>query len=100
MIFTSFLYVLHVQRFVRVPCTLLCYMLTLDNVYMLQDDGTILTISIDANFGLCRKRSAGKSVSGPKTENAEFVDQASVDNYVQTYSSHSNNGITDKVSRM
>ena len=76
--------------------TLLCDILTL--VYMLQDDGTILTISIDANFGLCRKRSAGRSVSSPRTENAVFVDQASVDSYVQTYSSRSKGGIIDKQS--
>ena len=55
-------------------------------MHVVQDDGTLLTLSIDANFGLCRKRSAGKSVSGPRTKNKMFIDQTEVDSFVQSYS--------------
>ena len=56
----------------------------------------MLTIAIDANFGLCRKGSAGKSVSDPKTK--MFVDQRDVDSFVQNYSSHSKASNMDRVS--
>ncbi len=41
--------------------------------------------SIDGNFGLCRKKSSGKSVRPPLHEDTIFMKQESVDQYVQGY---------------
>lgn len=57
-------------------------------------DGGVLTVSIDGNFGLCRKKSAGSSIYRPKTKNLMFEDQDVVDNFVLNYKS----GSKDKVS--
>ncbi len=41
--------------------------------------------SIDGNFGLCRKKSSGKSVRPPLHEDTIFLKQETVDNYVKGY---------------
>jgi len=47
-------------------------------------------LSIDGNFGLCRKKAAGKSVKSPST--CFFLDQSCVDLYVEEYSGESSLG--------
>ena len=39
-----------------------------------QEQG-MLTLSIDANFGLCRKKTAGTSVHDPLSKTTMFLDQ-------------------------
>ena len=52
---------------------------------MLQDNGT-LVVSMDAIFGLCRKKSAGKSVYGPLSGTTVFENQTEVDLFVNSQS--------------
>ena len=54
--------------------------------FYIQGKGSTLTIAIDANFGLCRKRSSGRSAYDPKAENMMFMNQKGVDNYIKDYS--------------
>ena len=49
----------------------------------MQGDGSV-TISIDAIFGLCRKRSAGKSIQGPLSGTTVFESQDEVNHFVNT----------------
>ena len=44
-----------------------------------------MIMSIDGNFGLCRKASAGTSTRPPLHRDTMFVNQQIVDEYVQTY---------------
>jgi len=48
----------------------------------------MLTLSIDANFGLCRKRAAGRSVHPPLSGTTMFFNEEEVDKYVSQYISH------------
>ncbi|CAI8020679.1 hypothetical protein GBAR_LOCUS12350 [Geodia barretti] len=48
-------------------------------------EGTV-TISIDGNFGLCRKKAAGSSSHGPLSGTKMFLDQSMVTNYITHYS--------------
>lgn len=41
--------------------------------------------SIDGNFGLCRKKSSGKSVRPPLHDDLMFMKQEAVDEYVRCY---------------
>ena len=50
-----------------------------------QEQG-ILTLSVDANFGLCRKKAAGTSVHDPLSKTAMFFDQNEVNQFVDNYS--------------
>ena len=73
----------------------------------MQSSPGTLTISLDGNFGLCRKKAAGTSVHGPLHQEGTacmfwshgvlklqynnaillvFLDQAEVDNFVESYS--------------
>lgn len=49
-----------------------------------------MIFSIDANFGLCRKKKAGKSCHPPLHENIMFLDQLEVDSFVQQYQTKRN----------
>ena len=40
---------------------------------------------MDANFGLCRRKAAGKSVHPPLSGGEFFFEQSKVDNYVTQY---------------
>ena len=48
--------------------------------------GTV-TLSMDANFGLCRRKGAGKSVHPPLSGTEIFFEQSEVDNFVANYQS-------------
>ena len=53
-----------------------------DRSDMFNQEQGILTLSVDANFGLCRKKAAGTSVHDPLSKTAMFLDQNEVnDNY-------------------
>jgi len=56
-----------------------------------------VTLSIDANFGLCRKKNAGTSVREPLSGNSMFSDQGEVNDYVLSSISESVPTATDKV---
>ena len=43
-------------------------------------------LAIDGHFGLCRKKSAGKSVRPPLHDGVYFEPQEKVDTFVQSYS--------------
>jgi len=45
----------------------------------------MVTLSIDGNFGPCRKKAAGTSVHDPLTGHLMFCDQAEVDEFVGSY---------------
>ena len=47
-----------------------------------------MTLSIDANFGLCPKRAAGKGVHPPLSGTNMFFSEEEVDIYVSRYVSH------------
>lgn len=49
------------------------------NVPIFQDSSTLTVISVDANFGLVRKKSAGDSHGVPKFEGKFFLHQETVD---------------------
>ena len=53
-------------------------------VLIKQEQGTI-TLSIDANFGLCRKKAAGSSVHKPLSGMTMFCDQDDVNDFVDNY---------------
>ncbi len=57
-----------------------------------QAKGTV-TVSVDANFGLCRKKAAGASVRGPLSGQGMFLDQGRVDEFVSTYSCKKTGGV-------
>jgi len=61
---------------------------------ILQDGGSLI-VSIDAIFGLCRKKSAGNSVRGPLSGTAVFESQHEVNSFVdlQGHSEHSQSGV-------
>ncbi len=44
-----------------------------------------LTISLDGNFGLCRKKAAGASIHDPLSQGSMFLKQSSVDQFVANY---------------
>ncbi len=50
----------------------------------LQSGGTVIE-SVDALFGLCRKKSAGKSVREPLSGTLMFANQKVVDEFVSNY---------------
>ena len=45
----------------------------------------MLTLSMDANFGLCRKKAASSSVHPPLSGSSMFLNQEEVDEYVSQY---------------
>ena len=45
----------------------------------------MLTISVDALFGLCRKKAAGSSVHDPLNGTVVFEDQYEVDQFIDSY---------------
>ncbi len=51
-----------------------------------QENGQIY-LSIDGNFGLCRKQAAGASVRGPLCKEGFFMDQKEIDTFVENYGS-------------
>ena len=53
--------------------------------------GTV-TLSMDANFGLCRRKAAGKSVHPPLSGSEFFFEQSEVDSYVTHYQCQSDSG--------
>ena len=55
-------------------------------VFLLQETGLAI-ISMDALFGLPRKKSAGQSFHDPLNGQLFFLDQSNVDEYVETKSS-------------
>lgn len=54
-------------------------------------------VSVDANFGLCRKKAAGTSIRLPLHNGTFFFNQAEVDSYVSQYKG-SRSSSTSKVS--
>jgi len=48
-------------------------------------DGGIITISLDALFGLCCKKAAGSSVHGPLNAGTVFDDQSQVNTFIDNY---------------
>ena len=47
-------------------------------------DKGVITLSIDANFGLCRKKTAGSSVREPLSGSSMFCHQGDVNDYVMS----------------
>lgn len=61
-------------------------MLIMLYIYICTFQNECPTLSIDANFGLCRKVAAGTSVRDPlHTATGLYCDQQSVDVYVSNY---------------
>jgi len=69
--------VLNVRVYV---CRLVCLL-----IIMLQSGISKRILSIDGNFGLCRKKAAGKSVRAPLHEGVFFELQDRVDAFVESY---------------
>lgn len=44
-----------------------------------------MTISLDGNFGLCRKKAAGCSVQAPLSKATMFLEQSGVDEFITNY---------------
>ena len=51
----------------------------------MQENGSLI-VSVDAIFGLCRKKSAGESVRGPLSGTAVFEVQDEVNSFVNSQS--------------
>ena len=60
-----------------------------DQDHYFQDNGTLI-VSVDALFGLCRKKSAGSSVHGPLSGTTVFENQDAVNSFVQSENSSRN----------
>lgn len=54
-------------------------------ITIIQNDEVYL--SLDANFGLCRKKSARNSVRSPLHSKSLFLDQSEVNEFVNNYGS-------------
>ncbi len=52
---------------------------------LIKQEQGIITLSIDANFGLCRKKADGCSVHEPLSGTTMFCDQYDVNNFVANY---------------
>ena len=52
----------------------------------------MITVSMDANFGLCRGKAAGNSVHPPLSGTELFFEQSEVDQFVTQYQCHSGRG--------
>ncbi len=74
---------------------LVCLFYAVMFVFIIQNEG-IKIYSLDALFGLPRKKSAGNSYRPPLHGHLSFIDQAEVDEYVA--SSHSNHKERQQVS--
>ena len=61
---------------------LLIYVVVVVNYF--KADG-VVTVSMDANFGLVRKHHSGKSPLPLSIANSFFLDSSDVDNFVTTY---------------
>ena len=48
-----------------------------------------MTLSIDANFGLCRKKAAGSSIHEPLSGTTMFFNQHNVNEFIADYGSTS-----------
>jgi len=48
----------------------------------------MMTVSMDANFGLVRKKNAGKSLSAANCGSQFFIDDGMVNDFVETYYEH------------
>lgn len=55
-----------------------------------QEKGKVI-LMMDGTFGCVRKSSSGRSVEGPKHASRLFLDQFSVDNFVDSHSGDSKN---------
>ena len=42
-------------------------------------------VSLDGNFGLCRKKAAESSIYGPLSETAMFLEQSKVGHFISHY---------------
>ena len=51
----------------------------------LQNEKSTRILSVDGNFGLCRKKAAGKSVRPPLHNGVFFEPQEQVDSFVHAY---------------
>lgn len=60
-----------------------CYLANHKSALHVQDNHVFY--SVDGNFGLCRKKSAGNSVRPPLHDSTMFLPQEEVDQYVQSY---------------
>ncbi len=54
------------------------------DMFIIQSDGEVF-LSVDGNFGLCRKAAAGASVRDPLHGDTFFMKQADVDGFVRNY---------------
>jgi len=54
-----------------------------------------MIVSVDAIFGLCRKKSAGNSVRTPLSETTVFEPQDAVNAFVASQGHHSQNANTE-----
>jgi len=72
--------VLLVLRYCINKCMYVLYV-----VSFLQSGRSKKILSIDGNFGLCRKKAAGQSVRAPLHEGVFFEPQDQVDAYVKSY---------------
>lgn len=48
-------------------------------------DGGVVTVSLDANFGLVRKHNAGSSFVDTKYDDSYFLDGSEVDTFISNY---------------
>ena len=55
------------------------------NYYFFKQNGGTVVESMDALFGLCRKKAAGRSVREPLNGTLMFADQKAVDTFVSSY---------------
>ena len=83
---------LNVQHAQRLEC-----IVTWLIVYTISFQTGIVTISIDANFGLCRRRAAGNSVHPPIAATKLFFDQDEVDQFVTQYDSQADTNYNNQV---
>ena len=76
--------VLLVLRYAHIYSILTLYLMT-GNVIQFQNEKSTRILSIDGNFGLCRKKAAGQSVRPPLHNGIFFEPQEQVDSFVQAY---------------
>lgn len=65
--------------------------------FILQKNDSIF-VSLDANFGLVRKKNSGTSLEPPKHASKFFINQEEVDDYVDQYSTQTSSKEEHQVS--
>jgi len=81
----------------KLTCTIINIAVLIIFIIKLKTEGVLIE-SMDACFGLSRKKAQGEGVGMPKHQNGFFADQDDVDNFVNNYNETAGASHVDHVS--